>query len=260
MDAATDMVLRYAPKRYLAYAETDSLRIFYDAALPLCAEANYAVLKSLTDEDAAFRTVEQYLGSAPCIVFSGMPDGVPLGLSGAVFERHGYTLLPYRDFYIKLETEPQGKLHLPHCKVRCIEEPTQDAERALVRLAHDDNGYGVKLTDKQLAAGAKAFFAYNSAGVPISYCLAEGYGAALWIREMYTPLLCRGQGCASVVLRTLLRFARDEGYADVFLYSADAAVRRVCERQGFRAHLHESYWACRGAIPPQLAALTREVK
>ena len=247
----------HCAKRYLEYIETEHYRAFRDKTNPDCFDVNFAVLKRCDDADATFAAVEAFYawrGEQP-VSFKAAPDAVPIVEATRVFSQHGYEIKPYHTTRMLLTAAQDAALQILPCKTRCIEGALTWPERPLIKESFDGQAFGLRLVDTQMKAGAKAFFAYNKAGVPVSFCMGEGYGSAFSLSDVYTPVPCRGQGCATAVVAAALRYAKNEGYTDVFLYVDEKAVARLYKKLGFRGRQAEQYWACRGTLPAWIKTL-----
>ena len=244
----------HAAKRYLEYIENDDFRAFRDPANPESFESNYAVLKRCDEASEAIRAVEEYYAGMPGVQpkFRWAPDAAPFAKAGTIFVRHGYEVVRIRRAFMQQTAQPDGNIRRAACTVRCAERLGK-AECALIGLSYDRGPWGLGLITKQVAAGARAYFAYNHAGVPVSMAVGEGYGAAFYISDVFTPVPCRRQGCASSVLWKLLADARDAGYTDICLLTdEDGEARKLYERFGFHAEPQVRYWAVKGSAPQWL--------
>lgn len=239
-------------KRYLDYTENEQFRAFRDRENPLSYESNYAVLKSTAEEQDTFSQVEMFFAGMDETPpkFRWRPDAVPLDRALALFERHGYGVAKDYLAFMRLTEAAESGLRLADCRVAVAEQTLTEEQRALVIASYNGNPWGLPLVTKQIAHGARGYFACNKAGVPVSWCLGEGYGEAFSISDVYTPPPCRGQGCAARVLSAALEDAERTGYTDIFLYADESgAARRLYERLGFTAEPRTVYWAVKGGVP-----------
>ncbi|MEG2930971.1 MAG: GNAT family N-acetyltransferase, partial [Ruthenibacterium sp.] len=73
--------------------------------------------------------------------------------------------------------------------------------------------------------------------------------------QVYTPVPCRRQGCATAAVSAALQYAQKNGYTDVLLDTNDKTAIALYKRMGFRGKQAECYWACKGNVPAWIAAL-----
>lgn len=249
--------MHYA-KRYLEYEETDFYRAVRDKTNAHCHEANYAVLKSCDDAAATIAAVEAFYawrGPAEPVLFRSAPDAVPVLQAGRVFSRFGYAVKPCHPMRLERTAQRDARVTILDCATKCIETVPDCPERPLLREALGGKEPLLHLLDTRIEAGAKAFFAYNKAGVPVSFCFGEGYGSAFRLSHLYTPVPCRRQGCATAVTAAALRYGEENGYTSFYMDACDKAVGHLLNRLGFRGKQVEAYWVCKGALPAWIAAM-----
>jgi len=243
----------HCAKRYLEYVETPFYRAFRDKDNPESDLSNYAVLKRMEDAEESLAEVEHFyaeIGVQPKFFWS--PDSVPLDRARIFFQTHGYRVETHITQRMMLLTHTSPDLIVRKCPVREFTGGTLSGmEAQLVRESYGGRDFGLRLIDKQLRAGARAFFAYNRAEMPVCYCVGEGYGTAYELSDVYTDEHYRRQGFAAAAILPLLGYARDpeNSYTDVFLYASDPDAIRLYEKFGFRGTLVEQYFAYKGAAP-----------
>ena len=169
----------HCAKRYLEYQEDATYRAFRDPSNPASYASNYGVIKSLEDAHSALARIELFFaGTRVTPRIHGAPDSAPLEKLRPMLVGADYGIRETRVLRMQLREKRSPLLVVNRCETRCISQPLEWPERALVVMSCGDHEYGVKMMDRQIAAGAKAFVAYNSAAVPVSVCLGEGYGSA----------------------------------------------------------------------------------
>lgn len=258
-----DTIERYeihCAKRYLDYTENEHFRVFRDGNNPECWMANYAVLKSTLHVGDTFYRVERFfLGARPDIPvskFLSRPDSVSLEQARASLERYGYTVKQTNEIRMVQQAPMRPGLEVLPLAVSMRIAVTDPQERALILAGAKGKQFALLMADTQIAAGAKAFFAHNHLGVPVSWCLGEGYGSAFYLSDLFTPQPCRGQGCATAVVCGAVRYARELGYTTIFLDAEagekGAAARQIYEAIGFRGTPHTGYLAFKGTLPEEM--------
>ena len=246
----------HCAKRYLDYTENEFFRAFRDRQNQTCYACNYAVLKSTQNAGETFERVERFFAGMDDTVpkFYAKPDSVSLLQAKAAFERYGYAVKAIQEMRMEMKALPDPSLKILPIEIKMFDSytPLGIQECAFIDTAAGGLPYALLMAKKQLGAGAKAFFAYNKAGVCVSYCLGEGYGSAFYISDVFTPQPCRKQGCATSVLAAALRHAQETGYAHVYLDVENPAAQRLYERLGFRGVPHTTYCAFKGGLPPEM--------
>lgn len=243
----------HGDKRYLEYIETPFYRAFRDKTNPESFDSNYAVLKRMEQAKQSLEEVEQYyaeIGVTP--KFYSKPDSVTLDESRAFFEAHGYAVHAFEEQRMMLLTHPSPALLVHKCPVRLLTgAPLTGAEAQLVRESSGDQEYGLRLVNRQLAAGGRVSFAYNHAEIPVSFCAGGGYGSAFYLSEVYTDEKFRRKGYAAAVILAMLGYAGDpdRNYTDIFLHSANPQAIRLYEKIGFRGSPVQAYRAFKGGLP-----------
>ncbi len=240
----------HCAKRYLDYTEDAHFRALRDRDNPASYESNYAVLKDMDEIEADLARIDLfYLGTTAQPKIWSRPDAAPLCEVRGVLEQHGYTIKEYETTRMTL-TEPRSPMLLVHkCPIKCHTGSLTEAESSLVNMSCDGMDYGIKMVQKQMAAGARIFIAYAIDGTPVSMCLAEGYGSAFGITDVFTAYTYRERGFAAAVILEAIRYAKDVGYTDIFLECSEEAPLRLYEKIGFRGEQVQRYWAFKGSLP-----------
>ena len=237
-------------KRYLEYQEDATYRAFRDPSNPASYASNYGVIKSLEDAHSALARIELFFaGTRVTPRIHGAPDSAPLEKLRPMLVGADYGIRETRVLRMQLREKRSPLLVVNRCETRCISQPLEWPERALVVMSCGDHEYGVKMMDRQIAAGAKAFVAYNSAAVPVSVCLGEGYGSAFYFSDLFTPPSYRGRGYAAAVLAAGIAYAKEIGYAELYLDAYATSPVALYEKFGFRGEEHTSFWAVKGGLP-----------
>ena len=243
----------HCAKRYLEYQEDAIHRVFRDPSNPTSYASNYGVIKSLDDAHAALARIELYFaGTGDTPRLYGAPDSAPLDKLRPMLVGADYGIRETCELRMQLREARSPQLKIRRCQTRLISQPLEWPERALVIMSCGDHEYGVRMMDRQIAAGAKAFVAYNDDAVPVSVCLGEGYGSAFYFSDLYTPPSCRGQGYAAAVLAAGIAYAREIGYAELYLDAYATSPVALYERFGFRGSEHCTFWAVKGGLPAWL--------
>ncbi len=247
--------IHYA-KRYLQYTETEEIRAFSCTDYPELAAFNFAVLKSAKNVKDAIANAEKYFewrDEYP-VSFHSAPDSLKILEAKKVFTANNYKVKTYYTTYFEYVGKPTTQPKIIDCKTDIIEKTTSWPQRPLVRVAFGGKDDAAGVADIKMQCGAKAFFAYNKAGVPISFCMGESYGSAFCISHVYTPQPIRRQGCATAVINAALKYALSNGYSDIFTYAPDKSNKKLFEQFGFKGKQIECYWATKGkedyALPP----------
>lgn len=245
----------HAPKRYLHFTENAAARVFTDAANPECPAANWAVLKaghSYNVAQALAFCEEQFAraGVAACFVWS--PDAAPLAMCSDILQQSGYHVgqTVVREFYTGAEESLDIRVN--DCPVRLEDEPLRGAPGQL--LAESCEGWPgrLNLLKKQLRAGAKAFFAYNRAEIPVSVCLGFGYASAFRLFGLYTAPSQREKGYGMAALRAALRWAQkpEQKYEPFALVQEEnEKAVRLMRRAGFLGRPQQRWIAVRDGTP-----------
>lgn len=240
----------HCAKRYLEYEEDAAYRAFRDPSNPASYLSNYGVIKSLDDAHAALARIELFFaGTGVTPRLHGAPDSVPLDRIRPMLVGADYGIRETCVLRMQLREARSAELKLRKCETRCLSQPLEWPERALVVMSCGDREVGVRRMDRQIAAGAKAFAAYTADGVPVSVCLGEGYGSAFAFSGLYTPPTYRGRGYASAVLAAGIAYAKDVGYSELYLDARIDRPTKLFERMGFCGAEHRSFWAVKGAQP-----------
>lgn len=243
----------HCAKRYLEYIETPFYRAFRDKDNPESDLSNYAVLKRMEDAEESLAEVEHFYAEAgiePKFYWS--PDSVPLDRGRVFFQSHGYRVETCMMQRMLLLTHTSPDLLVRKCPVREFTGgPLTGTEAQLVRESYGGRSFGLRLLDKQLRVGARAYFAYNRAEIPVCYCVGEGYGTAYELSDVYTAENYRRQGFAAAAILPLLGYARnpENSYTDIFLYASNPDAIQLYEKFGFRGTLVEQYFAYKGVVP-----------
>lgn len=248
----------HCAKRYLEYIETPFYRAFRDKDNKESELSNYAVLKRMEEAEESVAEVERFYadtGIQPRFYWS--PDSVPLDKCRAFFKAHGYRVDTCTTLRMMLLTHTSPDLVVRKCPVReCTGAPLTGPEAILVCESYGGRDFGLRLINKQLRAGARAYFAYNRAEIPVCYCIGEGYGTAYEVSDVYTAESYRRQGYAAAAILPLLGYARtpENGYTDVFLYASNPNAIRLYEKFGFRGTPVEQYFAYKQETETQAEA------
>lgn len=252
----------HAPKRYLHFAENAAARVFTDAANPECPAANWAVLKDGHSHSVAQALAfceEQFAraGAVPCFVWA--PDAAPLAVCGDVLRQNGYEVRQTAVREFCTGAEESLDIRVNDCPVWMEDAPLRGAPGQL--LAESCEGWPgrMSLLKKQLRAGARAFFAYNRAEIPVSVCLGFGYASAFRLFGLYTAPSQREKGYGMAALRTALRWAQkpEQGYEPFALVQEEnEKAVRLMRRAGFLGRPQQRWTAVRdGTLPARQSGI-----
>lgn len=225
----------HCPKKYLSYEEKNEYRVFWAEDAPRCGEANWGVLKRTDCMEKSLDAIETRLEQAGAALrVCGAPDSVPLAECRAALEQRGCIVTEQTCWRLTQCLEPSPFLVRRKCKVQTVTTPLEGNLAVLIK--EQSGADGLALVNRQIKAGARAFFALNRAEIPVSCCLGMGYGAAFRLWGLYTAPSQRKKGYGAAVLMAAVEFAAkpDRGYEDIFLYVEDESVRTLFEKAGFR--------------------------
>ena len=225
----------HCPKKYLSYEEKEGYRIFWAEEAASCAQANYGVLKQADEQAKSLDAIEARLAKAGAVRrVCSAPDSLPLEACRPALEQRGYKIEEYECWRLTHCLEPSPFLIRRKCQVKVATACLEDNFAVLVREQGGEEA--LALANRQIKAGARAFFALNRAEIPVSCCFGMGYGAAFCLWGLYTAPNQRRKGYGAAALLAAVDFAAqpDRGYEDIFLYVQDEQARRLFEKAGFR--------------------------
>lgn len=244
------------PKRYLEYTENEYFRALRDKENPNCHEANYAVIKNLECAESTMMRVELFYAGLPIVPkFLYQPDMVPLPVLRPFLENHGYVVKKFHTTRMLLTAKPSPLLLMSRCGVQCRTMGLTDPERTAINISFGDNGEGLSLIEHRMAAGARVFVLYTDDGLPVSYCLGEGYGTSFEIANVYTLKDFRRRGYAAKAVTQAVKYALDIGYTDIFLNAASSTSQKLFTEMGFTGELVERFWAFKDELPQWMMTL-----
>ncbi|WP_367923952.1 GNAT family N-acetyltransferase [uncultured Ruthenibacterium sp.] len=225
----------HCPKKYLSYEEKDEYRVFWAEDACGCGKANWGVLKQANGMDKSLDSIEARLkqAGAVCRIYSA-PDSIPLEECQALLQRRGYVIEQQECWRLTQCLEPSPFFVQRKCQVRTVTSALDGNLAVLVKeYAGSD---GLALANRQIKAGARAFFALNRAEIPVSCCFGMGYGSAFRLWGLYTAPNQRKKGYGAAALLAAVEFAAkpDRGYEDIFLYVQEEQALRLLEKAGFR--------------------------
>lgn len=241
----------FAPKKYLQYIETDGFRAFRDKDNTESACSNYAVLKSTKDINGSIKAAEDFIieaGSVP--KFAMRPDALPLSEVNYALVAHGYEIKTSIAVRMLLENPEYDRSKIKY-ETKILHDIT-GAVRELAIFEDEGADFGVKMLDKQLAAGAVLCCAYNNEHAPVAICLAEGYGETLYLSDVYTHPSFRRRGYGAAAVRSAICYGADKEYALIYLYASGEDSQKMYEGLGFTPEQHEHFWAYKGGLPDWL--------
>ncbi len=236
----------HSAKKYLQYIESEYIRAFKCEEFAQLVQYNYAVLKSTKNTKEAINEAQKFLlqnNKQGIVCFHSSPDSLRIMEAKTAFEQNNFKVQTYYTSYYEQTAKPNNNIKLINCKIEIKENAQTKQEHALLKYAFNTSENANAALQLKLQNGAKLFFAYNKAGVPISVCMGEGYASAFCISDVYTPLPCRRQGCASAVVNAAVQYANKNGYREIFAYLHDRKYKKLFEQFGFRGKQIECYWA-----------------
>lgn len=240
-----------APKKYYTYAETDNYRVFSDNKNPDAFDANFAVLKNTDDLENTVKQVEIFHEAACATpLFVWAPDSISFQDAKKALLPKGYSFCLEELVVMEALPKTSYKEIMPvSCNFKII-AALEGAERALNNEGSDGQEYSSLMIDRKLAAGAKMFVVYDSEGLPVSQCVAEGYGEVLVICDVYTRENARRLGFGRAVMCAALKYANEKSYASVFLYVSKDEAKKLYEKVGFKEKSTIRVWkAFKGDLP-----------
>lgn len=252
----------HAPKKYLEYAETPAWRAFRDKENQASGASNYAVLKKLEEAPASIEAVEAYYAGTRCVPKFMFPaDSVPPAQARGALIKAGYVLSTRPAVRMHWQGKVSPLLLARRCPVQMLSVPLAGAAAALPTAYAGGQDYVLKVLNRQLARGARAFVALQD-GQPVSLCVGLGYADAFCIQLLYTAEGSRRIGCGAAALLAALAWARAEqqNYADIFLDCDpdDADALRLFGRAGFAGQEAPVYCAFKSLVPPGWRQCLRE--
>ncbi len=255
----------HAPKKYLEYTETPAYRAFRDRENQASGASNFAVLKSLDNAAQSIAAVEDYYtGTRSVPKFMFPADAVPPAQARGTLTKAGYVLCRRPAVRMHLEARPSPLLAAHKCPVVMAGGPLAMPAASLLQEYGEGQDFALKLIDRQLAKGARAFVALNRAEVPVSICVGLGYADAFCIQVLYTAQTQRRQGYGAAVLLAALAWAKapEQAYGEIFLDCGadeeDAPARRLFEKAGFAGAQAPMYGAFQSLVPPGWQQCTGE--
>lgn len=236
------------PMTYLDYRETSWGRMFSDINNKESYKSNYAVISKNENLDDIINEIEVYYNSKnilPKIFYR--PDSLGLDVLRPYFEKYNYAI---REFGLELMILDKNSAIKNNKIAKCEINPAihiMDGQEYNLAI-EQDNGetYGVKLLNKQIAAGSNMFFAYNELKKPVSMALAEKYNNVVYISNVYTTPSQRHKGYGSAVVNAVISYFKN---SLIYLHSDNPEAINIYRQLGFSGRPLKSWWAVKGSLP-----------
>ncbi len=236
-----------SPMRYLDYQLTSWGRMYCDMDNKESYTSNYAVIDKNENIDDIIKEIEEYYNFkniTPKIFYRH--GSLELEILRPYYEKYGYSI---REFDIDLMIlNMNGAINnkIKECEIKPVGHVLDGKEYNLVIEQDDGETYGIKLLNKQIAAGNNMFFAYGVHGNPVSMALAEEYNNSVYISDVYTTPSHRRQGYGMAVIDFIISY-----YSGLFIYlhTNNPEAASIYRKLGFSGETFKSWWAVKGSLP-----------
>ncbi|WMJ75706.1 MULTISPECIES: GNAT family N-acetyltransferase [unclassified Sedimentibacter] len=236
-----------SPMRYLDYQLTSWGRMYSDMDNKESYTSNYAVIDKNENIDDIIKEIEEYYNSKNIIPKIFYRHGsLELDVLRPYYEKYGYSIREFDIDLMILNMNDAINNKIKGCKIRRVGHVLDGKEYNLVLEQDDGETYGIKLLNKQIAAGNNMFFAYNEACCPVSMALAEKYNNTVYISNVYTTPSNRCQGYGMAVIDAVISYYKD---SFIYLHTHNPDAASVYRKLGFTGETFKSWWAVKGSLP-----------
>lgn len=236
-----------SPMKYLDYHLTSWGRMFSDIDNKESYTSNYAVIDKNENIDDIINEIEEYYNSKSIIpkIFY-RPGSLELDVLRPYFEKHGYSIREFDIDLMILDINDAVNNKIKECEIKSFSHALDGKEYNLAIEQDDGETYGIKLLNKQIAAGNNMFFAYDELRQPVSMALAEKYNNTVYISNVYTSPSHRRKGYGMAVIDAVISYC-DGSF--IYLHTHNPEAASVYRKLGFSGETFKSWWAVKGSLP-----------
>ncbi len=236
------------PITYLDYQVTSWGRMFSDKNNKESFKSNYAVINKDENIDAAIKEIEEYYDCKnilPKIFYR--PDSLKLDVLRPYLQEYNYAvkkfdlelMILHKNYDIKADK-------IRKCEIHSVSHVLDRHEYNLAVEQDDGETYGVRILNKQIAAGNNMFFAYDESHRPVSMALAEKYNNTVYISNVYTTPSQRRKGYGLAVVNAIIS---DFTYLLIYLHTSNPEAASIYRQLGFQGEKLKLWWAVKGSLP-----------
>lgn len=236
-----------SPMRYLDYQLTSWGRMFSDMDNKESYTSNYAVIDKNENIDDIIKEIEEYYNSKSIIPKIFYRQGsLKLDVLRPYYEKYGYSIREFDIDLMVLDINDAINNKIKECEIKTFSHALEGQEYNLAIEQDDGETYGIKLLNKQIAAGNNMFFAYDELRRPVSMALAEKYNNTVYISNVYTTPSNRRQGYGMAVINAVITYYMG---SLIYLRTHNPEAASVYRKLGFSGETFKSWWAVKGSLP-----------
>ena len=236
-----------SPMKYLDYHMVSWGRMFSDIDNKESYTSNYAVIDKNENIDDIIKEIEEYYNSKNIIPKIFYRQGsLELDELNLYFKKYGYSIREFEIELMVLDMDNVKNDKIKDFKINIIRHVLEGQEYNLAIEQDDGETYGIKLLNKQIAAGNNMFIAYDDSGHPVSMALAEKYNNVVYISNVYTTPSNRRQGYGKAVIDTIISHYNG---SLIYLHTHNPEAASIYRQLGFSGEPLKSWWAVKGSLP-----------
>lgn len=236
-----------SPMRYLDYHLASWGRMLSDTDNKESYTSNYAVINKYENIDDIIKEIEEYYNSKNIVPKIFYRHGsLELAVLRPYFEKYGYSIREFDMDLMTLDVHDVKNNKIKECEINIIGHVLDGQEYNLAIEQDEGETYGVKLLNKQIAAGNNMFFAYDELKNSVSMALAEKYNNVVYISNVYTTPSKRRMGYGTAVINAVISYYDN---SLIYLHTHNPEAASVYRQLGFSGETLKSWWAVKGLLP-----------